>query len=211
MANLRRKVKVMVPAEAPTIPSTIPQPAIPMAKMPVKVIDVVKTRYLKSVLTKEEYDLFIHTWVEWFEGHPEYDRPEDIHDVQTICMETVQQYRIRLLEQRFPSRDYSTQFDQSHRRGQQARVNLAARRTDRLGTAPGKAGTINIGNMNVAVMSGQVDQKKVIELEQRAKAQLASDLSRLDSANANMDDVVEAEVEDAAVMPLRLLPQEERP
>jgi hypothetical protein len=144
------------------------------------------------------------TWREWFEGHPEYNLPEDIHDVQTLCLETVQQYRIRMLEQRFPSKDFSTNYDQSYRRGQQARVNLAARRTDRMAAGASKNGTINIGNMNVAVMAGQVDQQKIVELQQKAKEQLLNDMARLDKANANMDDVIDVEVEPGQLMPLSL-------
>ena len=204
MGNLRRKVKVMVPAEAPTLPATIPQPNIPLAKPPLRPVDALKSKYLRSVLTREEYDLFIVTWKEWFAGHPEYDLPEDIHDVHTLCMEAVQQYRIKMLEQRYPAREYADNYDRSFRRGQQARVNLSARRVDRLAVGTAKGGTINIGNMNVAVMSGQVNQKKVIELQQRAKDQLADDMSRLDVSDANMDDVIEGEVEGGQVMPLCL-------
>jgi hypothetical protein len=177
LENLQRRQKMsLVDKDAPLIPAHIPQPTIPVATSAVPAIDAVKAKYIKAVLSKEEYDLFLVTWAKWFVGHADFTMPEDLHDVQTLCMEEVIQFRINLLKQRYPNRDYSQEYNQSYRRGQQARENLLARRADRMAPAGNGKGSTHIGTLNVAVLAGAVDDKKLMELQQKAQRQLLEDM-----------------------------------
>lgn len=179
LANLRRRMENPIPLVPVVIPPGLPQPNIPVAKLPPE-MDPIKKRYLKACLTKEEFDLYAMTWKKWMEGHDDYNQVEDEEDVSTICMETVLQFRINLLRIAKPTADYSIEYNQSYRRMQQARENLAARRVDREGTAAGKGGkggktTVNNRTINVAIMSGQVDERKILELQREAHKQLQGD------------------------------------
>ena len=189
LANLtsREKSHVSETATPPELSPQLPVPVIPTDRPPVAPIDAMRVKYLRVCLTKEEYDLYLLNWKDWFEGHPDYVMIEDRLDVETICMETVNQFRINMMRQRYPNRDYDNSYNQSYRRMQQARDNLAARRDIRTGVSkskdgshlPAGAGTVNIGNMNVAVMSGSVDEKKLLALQQESRRQQLSDLDML--------------------------------
>lgn len=173
----------------------MPQPIISAERPPVPLIEATKRKYLKSVLCKEEFDLFLLTWRQWFEGHSDFTQPEDLADVHTLCMEEVIQFRLQVLGQRFPNRDYTNAYNQSFRRAQQARENLAAHRTDRMSPSGhcGRGG-VHIGNMNVAVMSGSVDEKRMLELQRDAERQIEGDLAALDKTRDRLPvDVIDAE------------------
>ena len=197
LANLRRRMENPIPLVPVTIPPELPQPNIPVAALPPE-MDPVKKRYLKACLTKEEYDLYAMTWKKWMEGHTDYNQIEDEEDVATICMETVLQFRINLLRIAKPTADYSVEYNQSYRRMQQARENLAARRVDREGTAAGKGKgktTVNNRTINVAIMSGQVDERKILELQREAQKQLAGDVAQIDGMRDSADLMRELEGE----------------
>ncbi|MCL2641599.1 MAG: hypothetical protein FWD53_12185 [Phycisphaerales bacterium] len=183
LANLRRPMEPinLIPV---TIPPELPQPKIPIS-LPPPDIRSIKKRSLKAVLTKEEYDLYADTWKQWMERHAaEYQQIEDEEDVHTICMETVLQFRINLYRLAKPTADCGTEYNQSFRRMQQARENLAARRVDRegLGGLGGKGKGKNITNntLNIAVMAGQADEKAIMELQRSARKQLDADAATLD-------------------------------
>ncbi len=85
-------------------------------------------------------------------------------DVRDVCMETVIQFRLMLQKQMNPSVDISTDYDQSKRRLQVARQNLAGRRVDRVGT---KA---NRGTGSISVLVGMVDSANHEERRRLAEA-----------------------------------------
>jgi hypothetical protein len=200
LANLRRKKVEHLPALPPPVPDNVPVPMIPTEALPARRISESKKRYLRAVLSKEEFDLYLITWTEWFKDHPEYTTVEDEHDVHTICKETMMQYRYDVLSARHPSRDYSLQYNQSVRRAQQARENLAARRVDHIGgggghtQGKGGATTITHNTTNIAVLAGQVDEKKVLELQRKAHNLLENDLSVFDNKKTGPEDIFDAEV-----------------
>lgn len=212
LANLRRRISEPVANDAPQLPVHVPQPTVPTAV--VRQISAKKAGFLRSVLSKEEYDLYVLTWAEWFEANPDYDQPSDVHDVETICMEAVIQYRVNLFRQRYPSRDYSNEYNQSYLRQQRAKENLAARRVDRVGVAGGKGGggrgqIINNGNLVISVAAGSVDEKRMMELQQQARSQAAGDLAFLGGTKDNAvqiarlggeddDEVIDAEFTEPA-------------
>jgi len=168
----------------PLLPAPMPVPAIPIDTAPVVPFDATKSKYLRVVLSRDEYDLYLLTWKDWFTSHPDYTIVEDRMDVETICMETVLQFRTNILRQRHPKEDYDVTYNQSAKRLQQARENLAARRDIRIGARDPKNASragIQIGNMNVAVMAGSVDEKRVLAHQQSTKPQLTNDLDFLDT------------------------------
>jgi len=169
----------------PLLPAPMPVPLIAIDAAPVVSIDAIKAKYLRVVLSKDEYNLYVLTWKDWFDSHPDYTIVEDRLDVETICMETVLQFRTNILRQRHPKADFDIAYNQSSRRLQQARENLAARRDIRIGARDpknvGRGGSIQIGNMNVAMMAGTVDEKKVLAHQQGTKPQLTNDMDFLDT------------------------------
>ena len=203
LANLRRCMENPLALVPVTIPPELPQPKIPVELLPPQ-ISPMKKRYLKAVLTKEEYDLYAETWKQWMECHvTEYQHIEDEEDVHTICMETVLQFRINLLRVSKPTADYSVEYNQSFRRMQQARENLAARRVDREGISKGKGSkTVTNNTLNIAVMAGQADERAILELQRAARKQLDADTLALNGMKdtAGLIEELDAEVIEAKIV-----------
>lgn len=199
LANLRRPMpNDPVPATAPQLPAGMPQPTVPVAEMPVRPINALKARFIKSVLTKQEFDLYLLTWETWMRQHDDYNEAEDMKDLETVCKEEVIQYRIDCLKMRHPNRDFDEPYNQSHLRQQRARDNLAARRDMRLGINKGSTGKGNTTNhFNVAIVAGQVDERKLMEMQREALGQQDHDIKYLegtsDSAN-QLHDIIDVEV-----------------
>jgi hypothetical protein len=178
--SARRKVAETVPTRvrmievapnAPVIPEGIPAPTVPTAVLMVRPEKTMEGKYARAVLSKEEYDLYVHTWVEWLTQHPEWNLPEDLNDLGHICMEQAMQFRLLRLSQQ-KNTDVTVSYNASFKRQQQARENLTARRVDRTGTkAAGSSGNKTI--VNVAVLSGEVPPEEVArrKLKQLAHAE----------------------------------------
>ena len=184
--------------ETPQLPAGMPTPTVPTAKAPPRLMDAFKSKYLKSVLSKEEFDLFLHTWKRWIEEHNDYNVAEDEKDLETVCMEEVLQWRINLARPRRPRHDFSNEYNQSHLRQQRARDNLAARRDMRLGIgAKGQGGGKgNTTNLTIAVMAGGVDQVKIAAMEQKARLVAQGDMKFLDDTRDGGQQLIEAELVD---------------
>ncbi len=202
IANLRRNVSSqMIVVDPPQLPAGMPAPTIPTAPAPPRLMDAFKTKYLKSVLSKEEFDLFLHTWKKWIEEHSDYNIAEDEKDLETVCMEEVLQWRINLARPRRPRHDFSNEYNQSHLRQQRARDNLAARRDMRLGIgAKGQGGGKgNTTNLTIAVMAGGVDQVKIAAMEQKARLVTQGDMKFLEDTRDGGQQMIEAELTEPSV------------
>ena len=198
LANLQRRTVTPMsnlPAKAPLVPDNIPQPNVPTAIPDIPHADLMKGKALRSVLSKEEFDLYVEEWISWFKDHPEYDRKEDLVDIDRICMEVVNQYRINMLTMQFQNRDYSLPLNQSVNRQQKARENLEARRVDRMRPKGPKNMTVNnFGGAPISVMVGQITMQ---EREQRAIEQQKATFDFLEGpSTASVPAMTEADVID---------------
>ena len=198
LSNLVRPVtqQIVATKAPPLLPAGTPVPSIVTAPIPKRVVDVLKEKYWKSVTSKEEWDLFILTWGKYLEAHPDYNQAEDEMDLETICYEEVIKWRINILRRKRPEKigDVDLSYNQTCLRQQKARENLAARRSDRLGLNGAKQTTNN--KINIAVLAANIDEKKLIELQQKAQRQMAGDLEFLDATTdlgSNLD-VIDAEI-----------------
>jgi hypothetical protein len=204
LANLKRTTASPMsnlPVKAPQIPANIPVPNVPTAIPTVPHGDLMKGKSLRAVLSREEFDLYVETWVEWFKCHGQsFDKVEDLLDVEHVCMETVLQYRTRAQMLAFPNRDYSQPYNQSFLRQQKARENLEARRTDRIKSrSPSGNTTVHVhGGGNVAVMAGSV---AMADREQRALAEKQATMDFLAGTEATALTIASEEVFDAEVVP----------
>jgi len=119
----------------------------------------IRGRYLRTFLTTEEKQLYDDLWQEIMSAHVEdYTTPEDLMDVHMICVESVLQCRLLVIQANTPAKYDARAYHESFGRLNKARENLASRRSDR---QPGrKSGT----TVNIAVMAGMADietQKKI--------------------------------------------------
>jgi hypothetical protein len=55
--------------------------------------------------SREERDLYVETWNDWMTAYPEFDNVQDRDDVEQICMETVNMFRLQLLQMAKPTVD----------------------------------------------------------------------------------------------------------
>lgn len=168
LGNLPRVTKMdtnLGGANPPQIPEGMPKPNVPTAFPQVPGLKTLTGKWARRVLSKEEHDLFVETWVKWFSAHPEWDKPEDEDDVQTICMETVIMFRLQAAQANQPSLNISDPYNQSFKRKQRARENLTARRVDRVGTKANGGNT----TMNIAVLAGQITPEQQAERQRRLK------------------------------------------
>jgi hypothetical protein len=117
-------------ASLPTIPTMLPD--APPER-------TTAGRYARRVLTRDEYDLYQDTWVQWSFGRPELTRGDKRIDLATICMETVLQFRLELTRPRLPIKRWSRRYHASYRRLQAARRRLGATRSQRLDMPHGGA------------------------------------------------------------------------
>jgi len=214
LANLRRPVtQSIIAITPPAIPPGTPVPTIATAPVPRRLLDTLKEKYWRAVLTKEEWDLFLRTWVKYLEAHPDYNEAEDEMDLETICYEEVQKWRINLLRMKRPEKrgEFDISYNQAHLRQQKARENLAARRSDRLGINAKGAKTINNSKINIAVLAGNIDEQTLMELQQKAQRQLAGDMEFLKNTKditSNLD-VIDAEIVEDADAQEMIPPHEE--
>lgn len=169
--NKPTRVKMIpVSPTAPEIPDGMPVPVVPTAIILVRPERTMEGKYARAVLSKEEYDLYVHTWMTWLTSHPEWTLPEDLADLGHICMEKAVQFRLMRLAQQ-KGIENTVPYNASYKREQQARENLTARRVDRTGTKAGGSGggkTI----VNVAVLSGEIPPE---EVARRRLKKLAND------------------------------------
>lgn len=179
MANLRRKVK-LAHNKPPEIPESMPRPNVPAKKPPKPPgMATLKGRNLRAVMSQEEWDLFLETWIELYEGHAEdWDKPEDKIDVERICMETVVQFRMQSYERSRDKRFDPNAYHQSTIRQQQARQNLEARRADRNRQKGTKSTTTN-----VLVSLGNSVQPVVKEKLKAIAEQEEEDMKFLEATN----------------------------
>jgi hypothetical protein len=130
MANLMRPVPNPLPdldREPPRpLPPNLPKPLIPTATPPAKLMSAANPRYRNLVLTMAEYDLYLQTWRAWLENHPESDNADDRPHIETICLETVQQFRLQMLSKRRRRKHLDAKYHQSCRRMQKAGARLVA-------------------------------------------------------------------------------------
>lgn len=158
IANLVRPV---AQTKETTRIATMPAAAKKLVEVVVPKMPALKTvtgRSLRSVMSSDEWNLYVETWQKWMGAHAtDYTEPEDEQDVHTICMETIKQFRLNLVSFNNPKSDYSVQYQASFNRMDIARKNLTARRVDRVGTKAGQQKTI----INVAVVAGQVSQEQI--------------------------------------------------
>lgn len=123
-----------------------------------------------ACLSKVEWGLFVETWNRWFaKREGDYNYQEDEEDVKNICMETVLQNRIMLMQFRRPETYDPKAYHESTIRMQRARENLGARRADREGLTHGGRGNKvnnNTVHLSVSVLAGK--DGSLIE-ERRAK------------------------------------------
>ena len=199
LAHLRRNVERSIVPVKPALPPGVPAPNVPTAPVPrsMKQRDILRAM---AVLSKEEYELYVETWKAWIETHPDYNQAEDEKDLKTVCMEEALQFRYQLLLGRKPGDEKLFEaYNQSFRRQQQARDNLAARRDLRLGITAkgnGKATTNINGNVSISVLAGAIDEKKIQQLKVESDKRAADDLKRLNEGDNNADllGIIDAEI-----------------
>jgi hypothetical protein len=166
VANLRRYVRHMSNKELKALPEGMPVPTKIETEIPiVPPASTIRGRALRVILSKEEYNLYLEEWERWMTAHgPEYDQVEDELDVHHICMESVMQYRISLLQHKHPTRDYTNAYNQSFLRQQKARENLDASRRARLDRKHSRGLSGSGIQINVAIAAGNaarsLEQKK---------------------------------------------------
>lgn len=167
VGNLTRKI--MSSSNTPPdafLPPDAPGPLeVPAHKIPPVLggKGTIAYRTIRACLSQMEWELFVETWNKWFEKHTgDYVYTEDEDDIKTICMETVIQHRLLLLQSRRPKDFDSKALHESHLRLQRARENLGARRADReqigKNSKPSKGAGVTL---NVAVMAGGVDAQQI--------------------------------------------------
>lgn len=196
LENLNRNMSTTTLA---TVKPTLPEgmPVIPTAILPPRLLADAKARRVRAVLSQDEYAVYVDTWSDWIGQHADYNQAEDEKDLCTVCMEEAQQFRYQLYLGKKPN-DKQTQiaYNQSFERQQQARDNLAARRDLRLGiTTKGKA-PVSIGSMSISIMAGQVDEKKLQQMESQAKQIMTTDFDQL-GKTTDLPPKAEAEIIDA--------------
>jgi hypothetical protein len=165
MANLVREVKSMSePSKMPVVIPGIPTPEIKTMKPPrVPGIRTMRGKFLKRVLAKDEYDLFVETWNDLWRAHKdEWDQPEDRIDAHAICMETVVMFRLEIARKERPAMYSEDAYNASSRRMQTARDNLAARRASRINS---KAGGTS-GDKNIMVFLSREDRVDDVKVKQ---------------------------------------------
>lgn len=199
LANLRRRMKFDIDSQPPALPAGVPAAEVNLQIPPENYLSAIKKRYAKTVLSKEEYDLFMAEWIEWMTGHPELrECKADRDDVQKICMEKALQWRYQLLMTAKPSEDFSDHYNESCKREAEAKKSLAIRRLDREGTARTKSPkkVVNNNTLNVAVMAGEADSVRLEELKAANERSIVSDLNALDvSKEANKAlEILDAEI-----------------
>ncbi len=165
LANLRRTI-VSTDPTPPIIDPSLPKPPdVPLPdKSPddIPLVSGTRGKYVRTILSKAEYGLFMELWIEIFKAHKdEYTMPEDHMDVMDICLERVLQMRMLQLQAVKPKEYNADHYNQSVRRMNKARENLMARRSDRDGNKKGR------GDLNLAVIVGNVDQKGFLEGKQQ--------------------------------------------
>ena len=172
--------------------------------VPVEITADGNTRFEEGVAIAEdnvqihygEYNLYCETWKRYMEVHSEdYSAPEDEDDLHRICMETVIQWRIEMQKLHAPRTAIGSEYHQSVKRMQTARENLAARRADRIATKGGGRGT----NINIAVVAGNVDAAKAIQIKGERVKQLdaAEDdfLNQTGQSDAQQHEIIDVQVE----------------
>lgn len=152
-----------------TFPEGMPTPNVPAAYS-LPGLDALRGRRTRAVLSQTEWDLFCETWLRWMTDHPDYKMSEDSDDLHTVCMETVYEMRVREAMMIYPELDGNDALNVSFRKKQRARQNLAARRVDRLGV--GRSGQPSA--INIAVLSGNVSNEKMIEHRHQHKPEIIS-------------------------------------
>lgn len=195
MANLRVPIKMEEPTiQAPAkVAEGIPAPNVPTAIPSVPPMSLAKGRFLRSVLSQQEYDLYIETWNRWLTTHrEELISPEgkvacgDLDDIHRICMEEVIMFRLDMLRLQYPAK-YDKEYQNAFKRQQKARENLFSRRRDRMVNKP----TNNTTNINIAVMAGMTDPKAI---EERRQAKLKHEQSMAEFLESTIPKVVEGEL-----------------
>jgi hypothetical protein len=114
---------------------------------------LVARRYMRSVLSQQEYGVYVAMWDEWLADHPEYAQPEHRSDLHCLCMEAVFQTRLSILAINSNVRDCTLAkvYHASRRRQQQARENLSATRRQQVHPVDDECA-------NIAVLAGVVDE-----------------------------------------------------
>jgi hypothetical protein len=121
-----------------------------------------------AILNETELKLYVKEVSEWATSHPDWDKKEDIDDINSIAMEKVIQYRLLSSKKKKPSIDIEKDYNSSVYRVQAFRQNLSARRTDRLNKNKGGGS----GQTNIAIIAGSLDEeayKKIIDKNKKEK------------------------------------------
>ena len=199
LGNLPRETKSMNKTEHQIVPADKNSPArVPMVFIQPPGLTTIRGRSTAAVMSQEEYNLYCETWKRYMEVHSEdYSAPEDEDDLHRICMETVIQWRIEMQKLHAPRTAIGSEYHQSVKRMQTARENLAARRADRIATKGGGRGT----NINIAVVAGNVDAAKAIQIKGERVKQLdaAEDdfLNNTGQSDAQQHEIIDVQVEPA--------------
>jgi hypothetical protein len=174
LGNLPRLVKMeQVPAPEPL--EGVEPPAIPCAIAKVPPHKTIRGRFLRRIISREERDLYVETWNDWMTAYPEFDNVQDRDDVEQICMETVNMFRLKLLQMNKPTVDVDEPYNQAYRRKQEARSNLMARRKDREAAKRSNSNT----TFNVAVIAGSITPEMMAERQKRLLKDEEKELSFL--------------------------------
>jgi len=115
-----------------------------------------------AVLNKTELKLYVKEVAEWASSHPDWNKKEDIDDINNIAMEKVIQYRLLINKKRHPNTDIEKDYASSMYRMQVSRQNLAARRTDRINKKNSGG-----GQTNIAIIAGSLDDDKIKIIKKR--------------------------------------------
>ncbi len=181
-SNARKRPQVMTEID-------VAQPIVPTAVPTVEANKLLAGRWVRRILSQEEYDLYVNTWNKWLSEHKEdWVNQNDLRDLHVICMEIVREFRIELTQFRNPNVDYSDQLQKCDARMQKARQNLTARRVDHVGTKDKSSSVTNIaimaGNVPDALM--QMRNQKILDGHRRVTEFLIStekkDLPMIDAA-----------------------------
>jgi len=174
LGNLPRRIRnVTTNANVPAVPGA-PEPEIPMAFIEPPGLDTLRGRSIRATLSQEEFNLYRETWMRYMQAHKDdYSQPEDEDDLHRLCMETVIQWRLEMEQMHNGRLNIGTEYNQTIRRMQQARKNLAASRAARTAAKHG-GGSRTI--VNIAVAAGTVDPTKVLEIKQVRAKQMDAEL-----------------------------------
>ena len=158
---------------APGVPPVKPK----MVKVNVPDVSRVQSKYLRAILTQDEYALFIEKWNSLWKAHgAEWDAQYDFDDVYTMVFEHVQMQQMLLIRAKNPKLYSASEYQKSYDRLQKARENLDARKSSRSGGS-GAKGNSSPTQFNLSILMNE-PAKEAIEQRKPLVAQVENRVVR---------------------------------